>query len=150
MIRRYAPDDLEGAAEVFRSAFAGEPWNEEWNIGLAAKRISELMSSPQSVGYVYTDGGVIRAILCGRKLTYLHGTEYVIDEFCVDPDMQHCGVGSAVLAYAKKELAEENVVAMALLTGKGKPSERFYIKNGFKGIDDMIFMYHFFEKGEFK
>ena len=28
MIRRYAPDDLEGAAEVFRSAFSGEPWNE--------------------------------------------------------------------------------------------------------------------------
>ena len=148
MIRRFVTDDLEGAAEVFRSAFAGDPWNEKWNIELAKKRISELMSAPQSVGYVYTDSGEIIAILCGRKLTYLHGTEYVIDEFCVNPDMQHSGVGSALLAYARNELAGEKVVAMALLTGKGKPSEKFYIKNGFKEIDDMIFMYYFFEKKE--
>ena len=50
MIRRYAQEDLEGAAEVFRSAFAGKPWNENWDKELASKRISELMSSPQSIG----------------------------------------------------------------------------------------------------
>ena len=144
MIRRYVTEDLEGAADVFCSAFAEEPWNEKWDIELAKKRISELRSSPQSVGYIYIDGGAIRAIMCGRKLTYLHGKEYVIDELCVTPDMQHCGVGSALLAHARNELAKEKIVAMALLTGKGKPSERFYIKNGFKVIDDMIFMYHFF------
>ena len=141
MIRRYVPDDLEGAAKVFCSAFAGEPWNEQWNKELAANRISELMSAPQSVGYVYDDGGIIRAILCGRKLTYLHGTEYVIDEFCVDPVMQHCGVGSAVFDHARKELAGENIVAMALMTTRGFPSEKFYIKNGFEGNDSMVFMY---------
>ena len=148
MIRRYVPDDLDGAAEVFCSAFAGPPWNEKWDKELASNRISELMSSPQSIGYVFVNEGVIKAILCGRKLTYLHGAEYVIDEFCVAPDMQHCGIGSEVLAYARKDLADENIAAMALLTGRGKPSERFYIKNGFKGIDDMVFMYYFFEKKE--
>ena len=141
MIRRYVPDDLEGAAEVFCSAFAGEPWNEKWDKQLAEKRISELMSAPQSVGYVCDDGGIIRSVLCGRKLTYLHGTEYVIDEFCVAPDMQHRGTGSAVLEYARKELAGENIVAMALLTNRGFPSEKFYVKNGFEGNASMIFMY---------
>ncbi|MBO7473403.1 MAG: GNAT family N-acetyltransferase [Ruminococcus sp.] len=148
MIRRYVPDDLEGAAEVFRSAFAGEPWNENWDKELASTRIRELMSSPQSVGYVCDDGGIIRAVLCGRILTYLHGKEFLIDEFCVTPDMQHCGIGSEVLEYARKDLAHDNIVAMALLTGNGKPSQMFYIKNGFKEIDDMIFMYYFFEKKE--
>ena len=148
MIRRYTHADLEGAAAVFRSAFSGEPWNENWDKELASKKISELMPSPQSIGYVFVKGGVIKAVLCGRKLTYLHGAEYVIDEFCVAPDMQHCGIGSEVLAYARKDLAHDNIAAMALLTGKGKPSERFYIKNGFKGIDDMVFMYYFFEKKE--
>lgn len=148
MIRRYIPSDLKMAAEVFRAAFAAEPWNEEWSLELAETRIKELMSAPHSIGYVSEENGVIQAVLCGRKLTYLHGVEYVIDEFCVSPDIQQSGIGTAVLDYARKDLACENIAAMALLTGRGKPSERFYIKNGFKGIDDMIFMYCFFEKKE--
>ncbi len=30
---------------------------------------------------------------------------------------------------------------MALMTTKGYPSEKFYIKNGFEGNEGMIFMY---------
>ena len=73
MIRRYVTEDLEGAADVFCSAFAEEPWNEKWDIELAKKRISELMSSPQSVGYIYIDGEAIRAILsAGGIPVYAH------------------------------------------------------------------------------
>ena len=116
MIRRYRPDDLGGAAEVFRSAFAKEPWKEEWTAELAAERISQLMSAPRSVGYVSEEGGVIQAILCGRRLTYLHGDEYVIDEFCVSPSVQRQGTGTAVMEYAADEMRREGVVAMALMT----------------------------------
>jgi len=146
MIRRYVPDDLDGAAEVFRSAFANPPWNEKWDISHAADRIRELMSAPQSVGYVYDDRGSIKAVLCGRVLTYLHGAEYVIDEFCVAADMQRCGIGSAVIDHVYEELSEQGVVAMALMTTRGYPSERFYIKKGFTGNDDMVFMYRAFDK----
>ncbi|MBQ6250537.1 GNAT family N-acetyltransferase [Ruminococcus sp.] len=141
MIRRYRQDDLDGAAEVFRCAFMAEPWKEAWSRELAAERISQLMSAPQSVGYVSEANGTIQAILCGRKLTYLHGTEYVIDEFCVSPSVQRQGTGTAVMEYAAYELRREGVVAMALMTTRGYPSERFYLKNGFEGIDGMVFMY---------
>ncbi len=141
MIRRYRSDDLGGAAEVFRSAFAVEPWKEEWTAGLAAERISQLMSAPQSVGYVSEEDGKIQAILCGRRLTYLHGDEYIIDEFCVSPSVQRQGTGTAVMEYAADEMRREGVVAMALMTTRGYPSERFYLKNGFEGIDGMVFMY---------
>ena len=141
MIRRYIPSDLKMAAEVFRAAFAAEPWNEKWSYELAETRINELMSSPQSIGYVSEDNGVIQAVLCGRKLTYLNGVEYMIDEFCVSPHMQRSGIGSAILDYACNELKAEGVAAMALLTTRGYPSERFYIKNGFEGKDAMVFMY---------
>ena len=141
MIRRYRPSDLKMAAEVFRAAFAAEPWNEEWTFELAETRIDELMSAPQSIGYVAEDNGVIQAVLCGRKLTYLHGVEYVIDEFCVSPTVQRSGIGSAILEYARKELTADGVIAMALLTTRGYPSERFYIKNGFESKDAMTFMY---------
>ena len=148
MIRRYRPSDLKMAAVVFRAAFAAEPWNEEWTYELAETRINELMSSPQSIGYVSEDNGVIQAVLCGRKLTYLSGIEYMIDEFCVSPDMQRSGIGSAVLDYACKELTAEGVMGMALLTTRGYPSERFYIKNGFESKDAMTFMYRIIGKNK--
>ncbi|MCR4640024.1 GNAT family N-acetyltransferase [Ruminococcus sp.] len=141
MIRRYRPSDLKKAAEVFRAAFAAEPWNEDWTLELAETRINELMSAPQSIGYVSENNGAVQAILCGRKLTYLHGAEYVIDEFCVSPDIQRSGIGSAVLDHVSKELTGEGAAAMVLLTTRGYPSERFYIKNGFTASDTMIFMY---------
>ncbi|MBO4493931.1 MAG: GNAT family N-acetyltransferase [Ruminococcus sp.] len=141
MIRRYTPSDLEGAAEVFRDAFSAEPWNESWSIALSRQRIEELMSAPQSVGYVNEENGIITAILCGRVLTYLHGTEYVIDEFCVSPFVQRRGIGTAVICYAVSELREKGIVAMALMTARGFPSERFYLRNGFEGNDGMVFMY---------
>ena len=141
MIRRYQPYDLDGAAEVFMQAFHAEPWCENWTAELSGTRIKELMSAPQSVGYVYEDNGEIKAILCGRILTYLHGAEYVIDEFCVSPELHGSGIGTAVLDYAKQELEREGVIAMALMTAKGFPSEKFYIKNGFEGNEDMVFMY---------
>ena len=142
MIRRYNDSgDLRGAAELFCRTFAAEPWNENWTYELAEKRVRELMSAPQSVGYVSEDNGRINAFLCGRKLTYLNGTEYVIDEFCVSPDTQRKGIGTAVLSQAVSELAKEGVIALALMTTRGYPSEKFYIKNGFEGINEMVFMY---------
>lgn len=149
MIRRYAQTDLEGAAEVFRAAFAGDPWNEEWSYELAAQRLSELMSAPQSAGYVNEENGAITAILCGRVLHYLHGAEYVIDEFCVSPSSQRQGTGTAVIEYAASELKADGVVAMALMTTRGFPSEKFYLRNGFEGNNGMIFMYRSI-KGECK
>ena len=148
MIRRYRAEDLEDSAEVFRAAFAAPPWNEEWTSELCCARISELMSAPQSIGYVYEDGDGIKAVLCGRKLTYLHGPEYVIDEFCVSPELHRSGIGTAVIGYAKDELVKEGVVAMALMTTRGYPSEKFYIKNGFEGNAEMIFMYRVLDKNK--
>ena len=141
MIRRYINSDLRGAAELFCRTFKADPWNESWTCELAEKRVGDLMSAPQSVAYVSDDNGKINAFLCGRKLTYLNGTEYVIDEFCVSPEIQRKGIGTAVLSYAVDELSDEGVVGLALMTTRGYPSERFYIKNGFEGKDDMVFMY---------
>lgn len=148
MIRRYRPDDLSGASAVFTAAFAAEPWKEDWSEELASARISELMSSPQSVGYVYEQDGRIMAVMCGRKLTYLHGMEYVIDEFCVHPHIQRSGAGTAVMDFAAADMTAEGAVGIALMTTRGFPSEKFYTKNGFEGNGDMVFMYRSLGKKE--
>ena len=140
MIRPYQPDDLRACAEVFRAAFAAEPWCEEWSLRLAEARIAELMGAPYSAGWVYEQDGVLLGMMAGRRLTYLTGKEYMIDEFCIAPQMQGRGIGSEMLAHVTQLLTAEGTVKIVLLTTKGFPSEQFYLKNGFQLCDDMIFM----------
>lgn len=146
MIRRFIPSDLEEAAEAFCAAFTSAPWKEKWTVELAAARISELTSSPQSVGYVLVDNDVVKGILVGRVLTYLFGTEYVVDELCIAPDVQHKGGGTELLKYAEKDLAKDGVVAMALVTTSGYPTHKFCLKNGFAENKDVMFMFRPLDK----
>ena len=141
MIRRYGSDDLKGCAEVFRAAFAAEPWNEIWPLPLAETRISELMDTLLSVGFVLEENGKICGFAAGRAVTYLYGREYVIDEFCVLPERQGRGVGSAMLRQIAEEMRAAHCVSIVLQTTKGFPSEKFYLKNGFQYSDSMITMW---------
>lgn len=142
MVRPYEQEDLRGCAAVFCSAFAAEPWHEHWTQALAETRIRELMCSPLSLGYVYEKDGKICGFAVGRTVTYLHGREYVIDEFCILPDMQRSGHGSALLRRIADDMRKMGFVNLVLQTSKGFPSERFYRKNGFVQNPDMITMYH--------
>lgn len=146
MVRRYIPTDLEEAAEAFCAAFSSAPWKEKWTIELAAARISELTSGPQSVGYVYVEDGKVKGILAGRVLTYIFGVEYVVDDLCIAPDIQHKNCGTELLRFAEKDLAKEGVAAMALLTTTGYPSHKFYLKNGFAENRDVVFMFRPLDK----
>lgn len=146
MIRGYETSDLSGAAEVFKETFTAPPWKEKWNTENAEQRVFELMDAPQSMGYVCEEEGRIVAIVLGRKLTYLRGPEYVIDEFCVLPEFQNQGIGTEMLEYIRADLIHHGIIAMVLLTTKGYPSEKFYLKNGFEQSEDMIFMYNVFDK----
>ncbi len=141
MVRRYAPRDLQGSAAVFCSAFAAEPWNENWTQSLAETRISELTGTPFSAGFVYEEQGRILAVAAGRVCTYLYGKEYVIDEFCVSAEVQGKGIGSQMIQQIVQEMRAAGCVGIVLQTTHGYPSERFYLKNGFQRNPDMITMY---------
>lgn len=150
MVRRYEPRDLQGCGAVFCSAFAAEPWNENWTQQLAETRISELTGTPISAGFVYEENGRILAVAAGRVCTYLYGKEYVIDEFCVSAEMQGKGIGSRLMQRIEQEMRAAGCVGIVLQTTHGYPSERFYLKNGFQRNPDMITMYRLLnEKTEF-
>lgn len=141
MIRKYEPRDLSGCAEVFCGAFSAAPWHESWTASLAETRISELTGTPFSRGFVYEQEGRILALAAGRVCTYLHGREYVIDEFCVSAETQGRGIGSELMRQIMQEMKAEGCVSIVLQTTHGYPSERFYLKNGFQRSPDMITMF---------
>lgn len=98
------------------------------------------MCSPLSVGYVYEENGEIIGFAAGRNVTYLFGREYMIDEFCICPERQGRGTGSEMLAFIAADQKRSGTVNIVLNTSKGLPSEKFYLKNGFRQAENMIFM----------
>ena len=141
MIRPYEETDLEACAAVYCSAFSAPPWNENWTDEIAQRRVYELMCTPMSYGYVIAENEQILGFAAGRLMTYLYGREYVIDEFCVAYDTQGRGVGSRLMQHILKDMQERGCVGAVLNTTKGYPSERFYLKNGFRQNPDMITMF---------
>lgn len=145
-VRHYQPADLAACGAVFCSAFAGEPWNEQWSQEIAETRIAELTGTALSLGYVYEERGQILGFAAGRTVTYLYGKEYVIDEFCISAEMQGKGIGSAMMRQITAEMTDAGFAGIVLNTTKGYPSERFYLKNGFVQNEAMITMYRTLDK----
>ena len=54
-IARFTDDQLAGCARILVGAFAGEPWHETWTKEAAARRLSEIRSTPGFLGLVALD-----------------------------------------------------------------------------------------------
>lgn len=72
------------------------------------------------------------------KKPWIKGFEYYIDEFCISCEMQGRGIGSWFIKTIEKDIKEQGINAMILNTEKDYPSQKFYKKNGFKTLNDLI------------
>lgn len=140
-IRRYQPADLPACAALYRAAFAAEPWRETWPQELAETRIRELMLSPLARGWLLLREGIPAGLIAGETFSYLYGCDFFVHEFCVSPELQRSGIGTALLQSVRNELTAEGFAGMFLNTRHGYPSEAFYLKNGFVRDPDMVTMY---------
>lgn len=78
------------------------------------------------------------AISLGMKKPWINGMEYYIDQFCVKTDWKGKGIGSYFLKLIEKEIRAEKMNTIILNTERGFPAEKFYLKNGFKSVDELI------------
>lgn len=92
------------------------------------------------LGYVLKSGMNVIALSVGYKKPWIDGIEYYIDQFCVDYNYQGQGTGSLFIKLIENEILNEGLNAMILNTESGYPSEKFYIKNGFVKLNDLVIL----------
>jgi aminoglycoside 6'-N-acetyltransferase I len=85
--------------------------------------------------------GKLEAISLGTVRHWWEGTNYNIEEFCVDPDFQGLGTGTRFMGMIEDEIHRLGFAGIFLQTDKDKPSYRFYLKNGYKELDMHVSMY---------
>ena len=93
--------------------------------------ITDLTGQSYSLTLGYFDGDRIMGLSMGYIKHWYSGTEYVINEFCVDRHSQGKGIGTAFMKAIEAYLSEKGICQIFLLTDKDVPAYTFYQHNGF-------------------
>lgn len=144
MLKKVEHEDYNTIAKLMIRAFKNPPWNEDWDYDRAYQRIKQLDDGKYTRCYVYLLDHKIVGVICGKIVTYVNGTDLMIEDFYIDPDYQRMGIGKKMMALAELEL--KDIDNFTLITGKGFYSVDFYQNNGFSIKDELIFMYKKLDK----
>ena len=133
---------LPQMAELFRRAFAGEPWNDAWsNDSQLAEYIYEISHSFNSLNFGLVRNGSLIAVSVGMIRHWWEGTNYNIEEFFVSPDIQGNGIGTEFMGLISAEVKRRGLSGIFLQTDSDKPAYGFYLKNGFNELHSHVSLY---------
>ncbi|MBO6115610.1 MAG: GNAT family N-acetyltransferase [Ruminococcus sp.] len=133
---------LPEVAKLYKNAFGREPWNDNWDDETQLMEyIKEISCSFNSLNYGLFIDGKLSAVSIGMIRHWWEGTNYNIEEFCVSPDLQHCGIGSRFMEMIEKDILSRGLNGIFLQTDSDKPAYRFYQKNGFGELSSHVSFY---------
>ena len=139
-LRKLSPSDKGIITELFLSVFTKEPWNDDWSDTAQLNAyIDDLTGNKNSLTFGYFDDcGRMIALSMGSIRHWYRGTEYYIDEFCVDRELQRQGVGSAFLRDIEDYISENGMRHIFLQTDRTVPAYLFYRTCGFEELADHV------------
>ena len=133
---------LPAVAELYRSAFKGEPWNDDWSdTAQLNEYIKDVSGNFKGLNYGLKIDGKLAAVSLGTIRHWWEGTNYNIEEFCVDPSLQGQGIGSHFRDLIESEIKAKGLAGIFLQTDSDKPSYKFYLKNGFGELGEHVSLY---------
>ena len=133
------PQDKKPIIDLFRNVFTREPWNDDWSDPEQLDAyIDDLIGQSNSLTLGFLDGNRLVGLSMGRIKHWYEGTEYCIDEFCVDVPFQNKGIGSAFLGEIEAYLSKTGVRWLFLQTDRTAPAYTFYTNRGFHELNDNV------------
>ncbi|MEG0328017.1 MAG: GNAT family N-acetyltransferase [Erysipelothrix sp.] len=136
--RTIEESDVEACVHVFKNTFSKEPWFDEDSIEEIENLFINHMNNNYFVGYVLVEENTILGISLGFSKPWIKGMEYYIDQFVISYDYQGKGFGSIFLELIDSDIKCRGMNAIILNTERGFPAEKFYTKNGFTILEDLI------------
>ncbi len=133
---------LEEAAKLYKEAFAGEPWNDDWsNQKMLTEYIKEVSGAYNALNYGLLVDRKLVAISLGGIRHWWEGANYNIDEFCVSKDLRGQGIGSRFMKMIEDDVKKKGIAGIFLQTDIDKPSFKFYTKNGFSNLEKHVSLF---------
>ena len=141
IIRMMQKEGIDDCVEIYKKAYAAEPWCEQHTSKEIKDYLLRFISSEGMDGYMLCDDEKIIGIALGIKIAYI-GSDYMrMEDFCVDIEHQRQGIGSLFIKKIGELIRNKGMDSILLGTVKDYPSHKFYLKNGFREIDSSILLF---------
>lgn len=139
IVLKMEKDKIDECVDLFIDTFTKAPWNDVYQSrGQVVNFFNNHFNNNYFVGYVAMLNDKVVALSIGMKKPWIEGFEYYIDEFCISYEMQGRGIGSWFIKEIEEDILKQEMNGIILNTEKDYPSQKFYEKNGFKAIGDLI------------
>lgn len=133
---------LNETMSLYQRAFGKAPWNDDWsNETQLAEYIKEVSGGYHCLNYGLLIDGKLASVALGSVHHWWEGTNYNIEELCVDPDLQRQGIGSRFMQMIENDIKAKGFAGIFLQTDNDMPSYKFYIKNGYKELTTHVSFY---------
>ncbi|EPS48275.1 GNAT family acetyltransferase [Clostridium botulinum CFSAN002367] len=93
--------DIKEIADMYVTTFNSSPWNDEWTIETASKRLYQMINCESSYGLVAYEDKLICGMILGSEEQYYNSVMFNIKEFCVRNDVRSKGFGTKFLKNLK-------------------------------------------------
>lgn len=134
-------DMIDQCVDLYMATFSKEPWFDIYESrDQVLNFIYNHYRNNYFVGYGAMFNNKLVALSIGMKKPWINGFEYYIDEFCVSYELQGRAIGSWFIKAIEDDIRKQGMNAIILNTEKDYPAQVFYEKNGFKVLDDLIFL----------
>jgi aminoglycoside 6'-N-acetyltransferase I len=135
-------DMLPEVEDLYKRAFGKAPWNDDWSDGAQlSEYIRDVSGGRGSLNYGLLIDGKLAAVSLGLIRHWWEGTNYNIEELCVDPDLQGQGIGTRFMHMIEEDIKAKGLAGIFLQTDSDKPSYGFYLKNGYKELGEHVSFY---------
>lgn len=139
--KKFENSYLDECTRLFLKVYSVEPWNDKWeSFEQARDYLLEFINNPVFSGYIVSKDSKIIGVCLGHQRSWWSGKSYYMNEFFIDNDLQGQGIGTQFMDLIKKNLIEQGIKGIVLITEKGIPAEMFYKKNNFQVSQSNIFM----------
>lgn len=133
-------EHILACTKLYIDVFNAEPWNDEWNLESARKRLNDIYIAPNFEGVLYIEDGQVKGAIFGNCEQFYDGIHYNLREMFISNDLQGKGIGTKLLQELEKQLKVLDVTTVILFTSKGNKTSKFYLKNNFEEWHDMAMM----------
>ena len=141
MIKPFLICDFDKCCELFIRVFNEPPWNDNWTIETASKRLKEFVDNKRFLGYtLWEDDVLLGAVFCQMK-THFSGDEIFVEELFVSQDYQGKGHGKTLMNAVEKYARENAFVSITLITSVGSSAFKFYENLDYKHLDFLAYMH---------
>ncbi len=134
-IKELTDANFDAVKKLFVSVFTKEPWNDDWSDeNQLNEYLKDVMMGQNPLNLGLYDGEELVGISLGHIKHWCNGTEYYIDELCIQSDRQGQGLGTKFFELMKPVMESRGIVQYFLQTDKNAPAYKFYTKLGFTDL----------------